>query len=99
MPHKALTVIALPEMVEREVHPGIVVDVPSGESKRFEPGETITKKDLADAGQSDEQIAELIEFGSLSELDAMDTPLHPDHQPVDPTGATVPEEAATDEAS
>lgn len=94
MPHKALTVINLPVMEDREIWPEIVVPVPTGAVNHKEPGDTITKKELSDAGQTDAMIAGMIEFGSLSELDAMDTPLHPDHQNLDTTEAAATE--ATD---
>lgn len=94
--YKALTVIALPEMVEREIYPGIKKMVPNGNSTRYEPGATITKKAFKDACQSDEDIALMIKEGQLSE--DMDAELHPQSIPHDPLKVVppTPEEAADD---
>jgi hypothetical protein len=75
--HKALTVIALPVLNED--------GFATGETIRKEPGETITKAEWKEAGQSDEDVSELLASGSIS-TDA-DAELHPNHRPV-PAGAT-----------
>lgn len=67
MSYKVLEVVALPVMEDREVHPGIVVKVPSGESIRKEPGDTITKKEMDDAGQTDDDIKSLIKSKAIEE--------------------------------
>lgn len=67
MAYEVLEVVALPLHEEREIHPGIKVDIPTGESIRKEPGETITKAELDKAKQSDDDIKSLIESGAMKE--------------------------------
>jgi hypothetical protein len=57
-----------------------------GEEK-ISPGDEISDEQLADAGQNEEHIAQLIEGGALSE--DMDAPVHPDHQVVIPESEEV----------
>lgn len=59
--------VGLPVLVEREVHPGIKVKVPSGDSKIKEPGAKITQKELDDAGQTADDIKSLIASGAIEE--------------------------------
>lgn len=67
MAYEVLEVIELPVQVKREVHPGITVDVPSGEALRKEPGQTITKAEFKEHGQGDEEIAHLIKSKAIRE--------------------------------
>jgi urease beta subunit len=60
-------VVGLPVMEEREVWPGVRAQVAIGKSKRFEPGDTITEKDLQEAGQNAEQIQSLIDHAAIAE--------------------------------
>jgi hypothetical protein len=73
--HKALTVIALPVLNDD--------GFATGETIRKEPGDKITKAEWDAAGQTDEDIQNMVNAGSISE--DMDAELHPDHRPV-PTG-------------
>lgn len=75
--HKALTVIALPVLNED--------GAATGETLRKEPGSKITKDEWAAAGQTDEDIQNMLDAGSIS--DDMDAELHPDHRPV-PAGVS-----------
>lgn len=62
--------------------------------KRFNPGDSIKKSELAEAQQTDEDIQKLIDNGAISE--DMNAELHRDHRPVDanmPTIAGVIEQA------
>jgi hypothetical protein len=61
--------------------------------ERFAPGDSITKTQLKDAGQTDEQVQQLIADGALGE-DSDE--LHPDHQPVETPEGTI---TATDGGS
>jgi hypothetical protein len=63
----AKEVIGLPVHEDREVHPGITVPVPIGETIRKEPGDKITRAELKAHGQSDEDIEKLIKAGALEE--------------------------------
>lgn len=65
--HKVLEVVALPVMEEREIYPNIKVPVATGDSIRKNPGDTITKQEFADAGQTDEDIAALVKSGAIEE--------------------------------
>lgn len=67
MAYKALTRIGLPVMEDREVHKGVVVPVPTGDTVYKEPGDTITKKELTDAGQDDDDIASLLKDKAMEE--------------------------------
>jgi hypothetical protein len=67
MAYKVLEVVGLPVLEDREVHPGITVPVPSGEINRKEPGDTISKKEFDEAGQSADDIAALIKSGAIEE--------------------------------
>jgi len=67
MAWKAKTVVALPVLEDREVHPGIVVQVASGETIRKEPGDKISKKDMDEAGQTAEDIERLIADDAIEE--------------------------------
>jgi len=67
VPYKVLEVIELPVQVKREVHPGIEVDVPSGEAIRKEPGETITKAEFEEHGQGEDEIAWFIKRKTIEE--------------------------------
>lgn len=68
MAFKVLEVVALPVMQEREVHPGIKAMVPVGESVRKEPGDTITKAEFKEHGQSDDDIKSLIKSKAIEEV-------------------------------
>jgi hypothetical protein len=48
--------------------------------KRYEPGDSITRTDLKNAGQTEEQIRELVDGGALGEES---DELHPDHMPIE----------------
>lgn len=52
-----------------------------GTEVRKAPGETITKQEMKDAGQTDENIQQLLESGTISEDMSVD--VHPDHAPVE----------------
>jgi urease beta subunit len=67
MAYEVIEVVALPVIEDREIHPGITVPVPSGDVVRKEPGDTITKKEMEAAGQTDEDIKKLIEDGAIKE--------------------------------
>lgn len=54
---------------------------------RKAPGATITKQELKDAKQTDEDIQELLKYGSISE--DMEAPLHPSAIIPDPTIPTI----------
>lgn len=75
--YKALTVISLPVLNED--------GFATGETIRKEPGSTITKAEMKSAGQTDEDIKNMTDAGSISE--DMDAELHPAHRPV-PAGTT-----------
>jgi hypothetical protein len=60
-------VVGLPVLEDREVHPGIVVPVPTGESIRKEPGDKITKAELEKAGQTDDDISKLLKDKAIEE--------------------------------
>jgi hypothetical protein len=75
--HKVLTVIALPVLNDD--------GAATGETIRKEPGSTVTKAEWAKAGQTDEDIQNMLDAGSISE--DMDAELHPNHRPV-PAGTT-----------
>jgi hypothetical protein len=45
---------------------------------RYSPGDSIKKSDLSDAGQTSENIKELLDGGAISEN--MDAEIHPDHK-------------------
>lgn len=75
--YKALTVIALPVLNED--------GNATGETVRFEPGQTITKAKMSEAGQTDEDVKNMTDAGSISE--DMDAEICPDNRPV-PPGAT-----------
>jgi hypothetical protein len=53
---------------------------------RYAPGEEVSREDLEAAGQTEEQIKELVDGGSLGETD---TPLHPDHVPAEAPEGTI----------
>lgn len=72
--YKALTVINLPYHND-------------GKGLRKEPGEKITKAEMNDAQQTDDDIKALIDSGAISE--DMDADIHPAHLPVDPNAPTV----------
>lgn len=97
MAHKALTVIGLPVCEEREVWKGIVAPVPTGETIRKEPGETITKQEFKDAGMTDEEIQAMEEAGSISS--DMKAYLHPDHWQVAPDGKTTIDPSKAEEGA
>jgi hypothetical protein len=61
--------------------------------KRFAPGDEVTDADLEEAGQTAEQIKELVDAGSLGDADAE---LHEAHRPVEAPEGTI---AASDEGS
>ena len=67
MAYKVLEVVALPVHEEREVYPGIKAKVPTGESTRKEPGETITKDEFSKHQQTDDDIKSLIKSGAIEE--------------------------------
>ena len=67
MAYKVLEVIGLPVMEKREIHPGIEVDLPTGESIRKEPGDTITKQELEDAGQTEDDVKRLLKEKAMEE--------------------------------
>lgn len=67
MSWEVLEVVALPEMEEREIHPGIKVPIATGNSIRKERGETITKAEMDAAGQSEDDIKSLCSSGALRE--------------------------------
>jgi hypothetical protein len=96
MAYKALTVVNLPVLEDREIYPGIVVPVPTGDGTRKEPGETITKQEMKDAGMDEEKLAAMLQAGSISE--DMKAELHHDHLPVASDGKTkiTSEGASTD---
>lgn len=48
---------------------------------RKAPGDTVTKKELEDADQTQEDIDKLIKSGAIG--DGPDTPLHKDHRPIE----------------
>lgn len=87
---KALTYINLPFIEDGRFEPGQMI--PYG---KFVESEELARKFLGDqAISADEQIAEMIKWGSISE-DA-DAPLHHAHRPVDiakPTLSTIVAEA------
>lgn len=59
MSWEVLERVGLPEFAEREVHPGIKVPVPTGDSVVKEPGDTITQAELDKFKQSPEDIKRL----------------------------------------
>jgi hypothetical protein len=67
MTYTALAVVQLPVMETREVHPGIEAQIPTGESIRKEPGDKITKAELSEAGQTDEDIKRLLKDKAMEE--------------------------------
>lgn len=67
MAYEVLEVVALPVQEEREVHPGIKAMVATGESLRKEPGDTITKQEMKDHGQSDDDVKSLIRAKAIKE--------------------------------
>lgn len=84
---KALTVVHLPFVGK--------------DGKTFQPGDTIKREHFethadkaeelnpdADNPTADEQIKEMMKYGSIS--DDLDADLHPDHRPVDPNAPTLP---------
>lgn len=64
---EALTRIGLPVMEEREVWKGIFAPVATGGTIYKEVGDKITKKELTDAGQTDDDIKEMIKHKSIKE--------------------------------
>jgi hypothetical protein len=54
--------------------------------KRFAPGDEITDEELKEAGQTEEQVKELVDAGSLGDADAE---LHEDHRPVEAPAGTI----------
>jgi hypothetical protein len=67
MAYTVKEVVGLPVIEEREVAPGVMAPVPTGETVRKEPGDTITKQEMDDAGQTEEMIESLIESGAIEE--------------------------------
>ena len=67
MAYKVLEVVGLPVMEDREIHPGTIVPVATGEVVRKEPGDTITNKEMEAAGQTDDDIKALIADGAIEE--------------------------------
>ena len=72
MSYEVVEVVALPVMEERVVYvksdgTEVTDKVATGESVRKEPGDTLTAKELKDAGQSSEHIAALVESGAIKE--------------------------------
>jgi hypothetical protein len=65
--YKVLEAIGLPVMEEREVHPGITAKVPTGEVVRKYPGDTITKQEWSDAGQTDDDAKRLLKEKAMEE--------------------------------
>lgn len=54
---------------------------------RKNPGDKITKKELAGAGQNDDNIKQLVDDGAIGDDD---DELHLDHQPIEVEGAPGP---------
>jgi hypothetical protein len=67
MSYEVLEVVALPEVEEREIQPGVKVPVATGVSTRKEPGDTITREEFEQAGQDASAIQSLIENGAIRE--------------------------------
>ena len=72
MSYEVVEAVGLPVMEERVVHTKTdgteVKDFQAtGETIRKEPGDSITKKEMEDARQSDDDIASLIESGAIKE--------------------------------
>ena len=70
MSYEVLEVVGLPVLEDREVHPGITVKVPNGETVRKEPGDTISKAEFDEAGQTDEDIKRLVKDKAIKEKGA-----------------------------
>lgn len=60
-------VVGLPIHEDREVHPGITVPVPVGEILRKNPGDKITKAEMDEHGQTEDDIKALIKDGAIEE--------------------------------
>lgn len=72
MAYEVIERVALPVMEERVVYTKsdgeeIKDTVATGETILKEPGDTITNKELTEAGQGEEAIASLIESGAIKE--------------------------------
>lgn len=68
MSYRAKTKMELPVMEDKEVFPGVVRPVPTGEATVKMPGDTITAKEFADHGQGKEQIEGFVKYGSVEEV-------------------------------
>lgn len=67
MSYNVLEVVALPVFEEREVHPGVKANVPTGEVTRKEVGSTITKDEMKRHGQTDDDVKALIKAKAIEE--------------------------------
>lgn len=67
MAYTVLEVVGLPVHEDREVHPGVIVPVPTGKITRKEPGDTITKEEFKKHGQTDEDISRLVKDKAIEE--------------------------------
>jgi hypothetical protein len=61
------------------------VNNPSNDDPPWKPGDMIDPADLISAGQTDENINDLLACGAIEE----DDEVHPDHRPPDPTAPSL----------
>jgi urease beta subunit len=67
MAYEVLEVVNLPVHEEKEIHPGVKVNLPTGEGVRKEPGDKITKAEFLEHGQTDDDIKKLIKDKAIRE--------------------------------
>lgn len=64
------------------------------DDNKLPPGSIVTKAQLEEAGQTDDNIAQLLKSGVLSE--DLDTPINKVHEPVEVPSPTYEAETVTD---